>query len=113
VTFEETLRETLREVVREELRPVLEQLRAGVPAPSPAPGPLSVAEAATLAHRNPETIRRAIKSGALRARRPQGGRAWVIDGAELHRWAGGGAAAVGLDMDREVENAVRKARGCR
>src|SRR5260370_17041167 len=79
------LRAMLREVVREEL-----SARTGDSAPTNGigrrSGTLSVAEAAQIAHRHPETIRRAIHDGALRATKPEGGREWLIESNELRRW---------------------------
>jgi excisionase family DNA binding protein len=51
-----------------------------------ARGTLSVAEAGRIAHRHPETIRRAINGGFLRASKPGGGREWLIEASELRRW---------------------------
>jgi len=48
-------------------------------------GPLSVADAARLAQRDPETIRRAIRNGNLAASRPGRGR-YLIDFSTLTLW---------------------------
>lgn len=52
---------------------------------------LTVKEAAAFAHVHPETIRRWIRSGVLKASRP-GGRVLLIARAELDRVLAGGAA---------------------
>jgi excisionase family DNA binding protein len=105
----EVLRQVLCEVLRQELPRALAQLQPTRPAPQLCPARLSVAEAAARAHRHPDTLRRAIKAGTLRATRPAGGREWVVDSAELERWVSGPASAP-LDMQAEVDKAVARVR---
>ncbi len=105
------LRAMLREVVREEL-----SARTGDSAPTNGigrrSGTLSVAEAAQVAHRHPETIRRAIHDTILRATKPEGGREWLIESNELRRWMkaqGPKRSARALNMKSEVDSAVARA----
>ena len=104
------LRVVVREVLREELpRLLTAHLQARAPAPR-SDARLSVADAARVAHRHPDTIRRAIKTHALHATKPAGGREWIIDQAEIERWRNG-PASTPLDMQAEVEKALARIRG--
>jgi excisionase family DNA binding protein len=105
------LRAMLREVVREELN-----ARTGEAPPihgtASHNGTLSVAEAAQIAHRHPETIRRAIHDSALRATKPEGGREWLIESNELRRWMKAQEpkrSPGALSMKSEVDSAVARA----
>jgi excisionase family DNA binding protein len=105
------MKAALREVLREELPRALAALQgAATPAPPPR-GRLSVAEAAALAHRHQDTIRRAIRAGALKAMKPAGGREWIIEAAEVERWTRSGTPASAVDIAAEVDKAVARARG--
>ena len=106
------LRAMLREVLRDELnaRSADAPLAIGM---GYRAGPLSVAEAAQIAHRHPETIRRAIHDRTLQATKPEGGREWVIESNELQRWMGAPKPKRpprASDMASEVESAVARAR---
>jgi excisionase family DNA binding protein len=108
----EELRAMLREVVREELDARTAEAPPINGAMGYRSGTLSVAEAAQMAHRNPETIRRAIHDSTLRATKPEGGREWLIESNELRRWmkaAGPKRSPRALDMKSEVESAVARA----
>ncbi len=106
------LRAMLRKVLREELnaRATDVPLVNGMSHPT---GPLSVAEAAQIAHRHPETIRRAIHDRILQATKPEGGREWLIEQSELQRWMKAQKPKRpprASDMASEVESAVARAR---
>jgi excisionase family DNA binding protein len=105
------IKAAVRDALREEL-PVLLRAHcahAQPPAIAQSSRPLSVGEAAQLAHRHPDTVRRAIHSGALLARRPGGGREWVIAPADLRRWMDRpGTGKSPVDLGAEVEVAVRR-----
>jgi excisionase family DNA binding protein len=85
ITTPEELRAMLREVVDEALND-LPRGRTLANGNQTTPETLSVAEAAQIAHRHPETIRRAINDATLRASKPAGGREWLIEAVELQRW---------------------------
>jgi excisionase family DNA binding protein len=107
------LRAMLREVVREELNARTEE-PPRVNGTASHNGTLSVAEAAQIAHRHPETIRRAIHDGGLRATKPEGGREWLIESKELRRWMKAQApkrSPRALNMKSEVDSAVARVLG--
>jgi len=84
----EEIEQAVRKVLREELPRMLGAERSsGHVALDPNVG-LSVPEAAKVAHRAPDTVRRAIRAGALRASHPEGGREWVIAPVDLEAWLG-------------------------
>jgi excisionase family DNA binding protein len=106
----------LRAMLREVLRDELNARNADAPPTngmSHRTGPLSVSEAAQVAHRHQETIRRAIHDHTLRATKPEGGREWLIESNELQRWMRAQKpkrSPRASDMAGEVESAVARAR---
>lgn len=89
--------ETIRRIVREELRaaiePLIESLESGgrtskrTTSRYPAGDFLTVAEAAEITHRHPESIYLALQSKELRgAQRTKRGR-WLIRDVDLESWA--------------------------
>jgi excisionase family DNA binding protein len=105
------LRAMLREVVREELNARVAEAPP-INGMGNRTGTLSVVEAAQIAHRNPETIRRAIRDSTLRATKPEGGREWLIESNELRRWMkaqGPKRSPRALNMKSEVDSAVARA----
>lgn len=106
-SIDEAFTETMRQVVREEVRAALAEQKA--PSRIPTPARLSVMEAAALAHKHPDTIRRAIKGKDLRATKPRGSREWVVSGEDFDRWITG-ASLHPLDMASEVDKAVARVR---
>jgi len=106
------LRAMLREVLRDELNSRNPDLPSA-DGMGNRTGQLSVAEAAQIAHRHPETIRRAIHDRTLQATKPEGGREWLIEPNELQRWMKAQRPKRpprASDMAGEVESAVARAR---
>jgi excisionase family DNA binding protein len=100
----EEIKAALREVLREELP----RLAAGLPL-SREPSRIGVPEAATLANRHPDTVRRAIKAGRLHAMKPEGAREWILDGRDVDRWIRGERQAPPTDVKADVESALARA----
>ncbi len=106
----------LRAMLREVLRDELDARNAAAPPAngmSCRTGTLSVAEAAQITHRHPETIRRAIHDRTLQATKPEGGREWLIEPDELQRWMKAQKpkrSPRASDMAGEVESAVARVR---
>jgi len=99
------IRAAVREALRDELPRVLGELRA---VGTPRTVRIGVAEASNLARRHPDTVRRAIKAGRLRASRPSGAREWILDAADVERWVQGEAVTT-VDMKADVEAALARA----
>jgi len=104
----EEIKSALREVLREELAGVLARVPSTAPQSLPR-GRLSVPEAAELARRHPDTVRRAIKAGELHATKPVGAREWILDRAEVERWIRGSHSPDPTSMQADVERAVARA----
>lgn len=104
------LSELIRNAVREVLREELPRLLAGSGTP-PNDAPLSPAAAAELAGCTAETVRRAVRAGALPfATR---GRSILLERADVLRWSGRSAPAKVVDLADAARQAVARARGAR
>jgi excisionase family DNA binding protein len=105
------LADEIRTALREVLRDELPRLVAGLlhASRSGSPARIGVAEAAALSNRHPDTVRRAIKKGRLRAARPSGARVWVIETRDVERWVRGDERDAKADMSGDVEAAVARA----
>lgn len=98
MTIEDTLRAIIREEIRLAMSPLIEELRApdtpdGARRRKSGQWPtsdstvLTVAQAAALTRRNPETLYLALQSGQLKgAQRTKGG-AWRMLRSDVEAWA--------------------------
>lgn len=116
------IEQAIREAVAAELAPVTQELRAlraevqqlrETKPPPPDPDQrLLVPEAAALAGKHPDTLRRAIKAKKLKASKVDGGREWAIRRGDLNDYLAGSSRAARGEVDerRKIEDAVAKVR---
>lgn len=115
------IEQALREAVAAELAPVTEELRAlrlevqqlreTKPAPPDPDQRFLLPEAAVLAKKHPDTLRRAIKAKKLKGSKPDGGREWVIRRGDLNDYLAGRRPGLkAVDENRKIEDAVARAR---
>jgi excisionase family DNA binding protein len=101
MSFEKVLEDVVRRVIREELDARRTKEPEGLGAP------LTVIEAAAQIRVHPNTIRRGIASGALKADRA--GSAYRIRRVDLDAWIRhGGRTAMQADGERRVEELLAK-----
>jgi excisionase family DNA binding protein len=102
MSMEEMIEEVVRKVLREELPKLL--IRETHPVDPFAP--LTPAEAGQLAGCTAETVRRAVRAGALK--HTTRGRSILLDRGDVLRWAGRSAPAV--DLAASARQALARAR---
>ncbi len=107
------LADEIRAAVREELRPLLGRLDALRPAGLDPLAGLDITEAARVAHRSPDTLRRAIREGKLKATRPDGGRQWIVLAGDLEQWMGRRKTQQRVDIEAAGRQALARAVGGR
>ena len=108
VSFIDEFKTAVADVLRAELPRILRETSPSTVAERRPT--CSVAEAAKVACRHPDTVRRAIKAGELRAFHPLGAREWVIESADLDRWLQRVPASNVVDLDLEARKALDRAR---
>jgi hypothetical protein len=116
--FEDALRQTVAAALAplegelRALRSELHQLAvAAVHTPAPDPDHfLPLPEAARVAGKHPDTLRRAIRQKRLKASKADGAREWSVRRGDLQEYLSPSAGRPRLDEERKIAQAVSRVR---
>jgi len=110
--FDTEFRQLLTDSLREVLPPIIRDELGTMQAQARPKKHLTVADVADTAQCHPDTVRRAIRAGTLKASKPKGSRRWLIDPGDLARWMGAPSPKVDPAdaVEREITRALQQRR---